>query len=90
MIVYGKYKIKADAYQYVIYKAVIKTNPKTQESHDDEDIVGFYGTMEQVIYGIQKDMMRSKVAEQDMTMTEALEYCKKTWEEIKKELEGKK
>jgi hypothetical protein len=89
VISYKDYIIDSDQYQFILRQTVVRKKKDTGEEYTDEATIGFYRDMPQVIAAIQRHMTLDKFAAEDMTLTEALEYCKQTWADIKNALEGK-
>lgn len=86
---YKGYVIDSDKYQFILKKPIVRTK-ENGEKYNDEEYLGYYGTIDQAICGMQRKMMYDKVATEDLSLMEALEYNRQIWEDIKKELEGKK
>ena len=79
----GKFKIDADENQFIL-KEVGTVQDKASKNYGEETqtTLGYYGTLEQAILGLEKILQRRAIKVKDYTLKEFVEEIRAIHEEV--------
>ena len=82
--IYGKYYAKVYEHGYIL----MKDNGKYDKGETKWLDLGYYGTLEDVVYGAYSHYVKDKLSKTAVELKEALDFMKETREMFRKALEG--
>lgn len=84
-----KYYIKSDDNQFMLCeKGTIQDKESKNYGNDTETILGYYGTLEHSLEGLEKINIRRQVNSKELTLKQAIEEIKKLHNELRNLIKG--
>lgn len=84
-----KYYIKADDNQYILCeKGTIQDKESKNYGNDTETILGYYGSLEHALQGLEKIYGRRMIVDKDYTLKQAIDEIRSFNDDLIKTIRG--
>lgn len=85
----GKFKVDADENQFILKEVGTVQDEKSKNyGEETQTTLGYYGTLEQAILGLEKILQRRAIKVKDYTLKEFVEELRAIHEEVFKCMKG--